>query len=531
MMLRLKDRVIRALPQWAAVMMLGACYTLFDAPFWDSLIQSSLGIEKNGPYLQMLVTSAEVGNLFIFVPALLADRYPPAYVAIGGAALVIIGYGVLGYGLVSITDSSKFEVISTVFTYSWGAGWIYAAAFVTIASNIKAEARGQALGTGLAAFYFASAWWTEVTEYCCTGHTTFEKSAWRHMPIAGTAILCSFGLYKSEKVYTGITKCSVGDAGLDKMWCGYLVLLGFHTYQWVVTGGAGSRDLSNFTWGDVPFGFMVLYFVIVAFFCVVYARNVSLYGLTTVSSAFRGWETPFGKLNDEDKSQHGKTRYRALCVIVAVNIGVVQTVAYNWETIKYHYGGKTGHGTDVAQIYNICRVLGCLVIGKTIDRCANHAKILCGLTVALTVTQLMLAADWNTSWAQTPSGVSFLMYPFEEFPLGICAFSAGGLYSMIPVMELEWFGTSAIGRIHGTTLLCAICGQTIFYSALGNLVPFSTLLWIMTAACFGSCYLTYLITAKKLDQIQLTKFDETASLITPTLDKVEVTSSFEDKHP
>lgn len=513
----MRDRILRALPQWSAILSLGACYTLFDAPFWDALIQSSLGINVNGPYLQMLVTSAEIGNLFIFVPALLADRYPPALVTIGGAALVIIGYSVLGFGMVTIADSSIIEVVATVFTYSWGAGWIYAAAFVTIASNIAAEARGHALGTGLAAFYFASSWWTEVTEYCCIGETTFEKSAWRHMPIAGTAILCSAGLYIIGRNGSSTTKCSLKDAGLDKIWIGYMVLLGLHTYQWIVTGGEGSRDLSKFAWGDIPFSFGVLYFCGVSFFGTIYARNLMKYGIEFCAALHRNNRSGELKEMIVDKgisgSRHGmhskekmckdmdipwlsygNASYKALCAIVAVNIGVVQTVAYNWETIKLHYGG---HGTDVAQIYNISRVLGCLVMGKILDNGVDRSKTLCMLTGILTVTQLVLAADWNTTWATTSNGSFFLPYPFEEIPLGVCAFTAGGLYTLIPVMELEWYGTSGIGRIHGTTLLCAIGGQTFFYSILGNIVSFDILLGTMTVACAGSSCLAYWIMAKQ----------------------------------
>lgn len=412
-------------------------------------------------------------------------------------------------------------MIGTVFAYSWGAGWIYAASFVTIASNIDPPSRGRVLGTGLAAFYFASAWWTEVTEYCCTGHTTFEKSAWRHLPIAGTAIVCSAGIYKLQSSQNNIAPlkggCKNGDARANALWVGYMVLLCTHTFQWAVTGGAGSRDLSNFVWGDIPFSFMALYFVGVAFFIGLHARNVLRHGARNYINLHRHHTSDQTALKNAsllvghsgDYFGFKKRSYRYLCAIVAINIGIVQTVAYNWESIKYKYG----HGeTAVAPIYNISRVMGCLVTGALVDRGVSRTKSLVALTMAVTISQLLFGIGWSVPSLATTSW-GYLPKPWEKIPLIICAFSAGSLYTIIPVMEVEWYGTEDIGRIHGTTLLCAILGQTILYNLLGSAVSFEVCLWIQMGLGALSSVLALRIMADRARGSSLSKSSENSPLL------------------
>ena len=175
--------------------MISCSYTLFEAPFWDSLLQRSLGIPDVGSYVEALITCASIGSMFVVYPAVLADRYPPVYVAWAGAAMVFIGYLPMAVGAVSIQqDSPEFIVLLCVCVYSWGAGWIYAAAFVTALSVIDPKISCRVMGVMLCGFFFASAWYTEVTLYCCVGETGFNLAAWRHMPIAITALVCGPGL-------------------------------------------------------------------------------------------------------------------------------------------------------------------------------------------------------------------------------------------------------------------------------------------------------------------------------------------------
>ena len=272
------DRLSRAAPQWCAFAVLGACYTLFEAPFWDAALQKSLGISNDGSYVQMLITCASVGNMAILAPGMLADQYPPWRIAYFGGLLVAVGYSVLGMGLVSIEGSPPCVVGLTVLCYAWGVAWIYAAAFVTVMNNIGESARGKAIGVVFCAFLFSPAWYTEITEYCCVAGTTFEKSAWRHMPIALTTICCAPGLYRLPKGEA----CSSKDAHLDKISLGLAVLVALDLYQWAVAKGTGSRDLLLFAEGDIPFFFFVLYFVILGGCVAVNARNYMVHGLKQI---------------------------------------------------------------------------------------------------------------------------------------------------------------------------------------------------------------------------------------------------------
>ena len=48
-----EDQLLRAAPLWSSFLMLGSCYTLFDAPFWGSRLQSSVGVSNDGPYYEV----------------------------------------------------------------------------------------------------------------------------------------------------------------------------------------------------------------------------------------------------------------------------------------------------------------------------------------------------------------------------------------------------------------------------------------------------------------------------------------------
>lgn len=60
--------------------------------------------------------------------------------------------------------------------------------------------------------------------------------------------------------------------------------------------------------------------------------------------------------------------------------------------------------------------------------------------------------------------------------------------AVVPIIELEWSGTETIGRLHGTTMLAGIVGQTLFFNGLhngseNNLVSLGTAFWIQFSVC------------------------------------------------
>ena len=57
-----------------------------------------MGAAQFGSFVEGLITSATIGELFILIPAILADRYPPAYVAWSGGVLILVGYGLIYMG-------------------------------------------------------------------------------------------------------------------------------------------------------------------------------------------------------------------------------------------------------------------------------------------------------------------------------------------------------------------------------------------------------------------------------------------------
>ena len=61
------------------------------------------------------------------------------------------------------------------------------------------------------------------------------------------------------------------------------------------------------------------------------------------------------------------------------------------------------------------------------------------------------------------------------------------MYTLVPVMELEWFGAQSIGRVHGTTMLGAIIGQAALYNVVGNMVAFRTALAVNTGVSLAHC--------------------------------------------
>ena len=142
-------------------------------------------------------------------------------------------------------------------TSSRGVAWIYSAAFVTAVSICDPAVRGRAMGVMLCGFFFSSAWYTEVTIYCCTADTSFELSAWRHLPIAITAVVCGTGLHRERRAKvagvasdpgsgSAIFTCTARDAKLAVIECALFLLVILCVAQWAASGGTGGKDLSDF---------------------------------------------------------------------------------------------------------------------------------------------------------------------------------------------------------------------------------------------------------------------------------------------
>lgn len=103
----------------------------------------------------------------------------------------------------------------------------------------------------------------------------------------------------------------------------------------------------------------------------------------------------------------------------------------------------------------------------------------------MAVSQLIFAiAAVDESWTTAAWGAVTL--PALRIPLFLCAFATGAIFTMIPALELDWFGGRCIGRIHGTTMLGAIAGQTVLYNAVSTLLGFKAALWVQFALCSGA---------------------------------------------
>ena len=163
-------------------------------------------------------------------PGMLADRYSCFPTALVGAGLAATGYTILGMGWVTVGSggSSRVAVAATVFTFAFGVAWIYASAFVTAITTADDDVRGRVVGVAMCGFYASSAWFTEVTEYCCNATTTAEISAWRHTPIAITALICSPGLATS---YRKSGSVSSKDVGMTSLYCSVIVAMSLGAYQ------------------------------------------------------------------------------------------------------------------------------------------------------------------------------------------------------------------------------------------------------------------------------------------------------------
>ena len=110
----------------------------------------------------------------------------------------------------------------------------------------------------------------------------------------------------------------------------------------------------------------------------------------------------------------------------------------------------------------------------------------------MTIAQLLFSIS---SADESLKMVSFSWFPLpmEKIPLFLCAFSTGAIFTLVPIIEIESFDEEAIGRIHGTTMVGAILGQTLIYNMVSVVVSFSATLWVTFIICALS-----LILAKRL---------------------------------
>ena len=318
-----------------------------------------MGIEIDGSYQQLLVSCVNYGVLFVLIPGMLADRYSCFPTALVGAGLAATGYTVLGMGWVTVGSggSSRVAVAATVSTFAFGVAWIYASAFVTAITTADDAVRGRVVGVAMCGFYASSAWFTEVTEYCCDATTTAETSAWRHMPIALTALICSPGLATS---YRKSGSVSSKDVGMTTLYCSIIVAMSLGAYQvtgvptsiltllvtstatataaplheltvhlqchqWNVTGGFGSQDLSSFAYGDITFMFLVGYIGVSTFCAALNVRNYAKYGITMGGSSDDVSDQVETKELVPPSSTLESKKYQYLSVIFAVNVGLGQT--------------------------------------------------------------------------------------------------------------------------------------------------------------------------------------------------------------
>ena len=522
--------------------MLAACFTLYEAPFWDGILTKRLDL--HGAQLRNVITCSSVGNLFILVPAMLADTHPPMFVALFGAALVAAGYTVFYLGWVTL-DSVEWKVYAVIAAYAWGVAWIYGAAFVTAISNAETRSKGKAIGTMLAFLYFANGWFTEVTEFEGNGHTTLKKSALRHEFIAVTALLCAPGLFKLR---ARERKCSGGDACLSGTSVALFLMLVLMFGQWLVTGGSGSTNLFNFWYGDVPFAYTLGYALTLLFCAAVGGYNLRRHGFASLHGWGRGNEqsrvmlrpadAAVGGSVGSDEASSGKSesslkrhqrvkavlkqqqqqqqqqqggggaygsggwggggsggaaaplsevlmrvfhdkRYVLLFAIFAIDIGTGQTMANRFTQIKDMYGK---HWTMVAAEYNLTRPFGALCIGAVVDHVPSRSKLLLVVTSLMAVGQFLFALSAADASLKMTS-FSWFPLPMEKIPLFLCGFSTGAMFTLVPIIEMESFGEEAIGRIHGTTMVGAILGQTLIYNVVSVALSFSATLWITLVAC------------------------------------------------
>ena len=115
----------------------------------------------------------------------------------------------------------------------------------------------------------------------------------------------------------------------------------------------------------------------------------------------------------------------------------------------------------------------------------SKTAFLSGLTAAMAISQLIFAiAAVDESWTTAAWGSVSL--PALRIPLFLCAFATGAIYTLIPALELDWFGSRCIGRIHGTTMLGAIAGQTVLYNVVSTLLGFRAALWVQFVLCVGA---------------------------------------------
>ena len=206
-----------------------------------------------------------MGNLFILVPAMLADTHPPMFVALFGAALVAAGYTVFYLGWVTL-DSVEWKVYAVIAAYAWGVAWIYGAAFVTAISNAETRSKGKAIGTMLAFLYFANGWFTE-SPSSGAPHNAQEVRATAQF-IAVTALYAPWALQASRARAQG----SGGDACLSGTSVALFLMLVLMFGQWLVTGGSGGANLFNFWYGDVPFAYTLGYALALLFCAAVRLR-------------------------------------------------------------------------------------------------------------------------------------------------------------------------------------------------------------------------------------------------------------------
>mmetsp|Transcript_110221 Transcript_110221/g.320993 ORF Transcript_110221/g.320993 Transcript_110221/m.320993 type:complete len:530 (-) Transcript_110221:84-1673(-) len=474
------DSFLKAAPIWNSFAMMCATYTLYQAPFWDKLLQSGMGIEIDGSYQQLLVSCVNYGVLFVLIPGMLADRYSCFPTALVGAGLAATGYTVLGMGWVTVGSggSSRVAVAATVSTFAFGVAWIYASAFVTAITTADDAVRGRVVGVAMCGFYASSAWFTEVTEYCCDATTTAETSAWRHMPIALTALICSPGLATS---YRKSGSVSSKDVGMTTLYCSIIVAMSLGAYQWNVTGGFGSQDLSSFAYGDITFMFLIGYIGVSTFCAALNVRNYAKYGITMGGSSDDVSDQVETKELVPPSSTLESKKYQYLSVIFAVNVGLGQTTGNTWEHFDDLFHGKQ---TESWKMWFPSMAAAALFTGLLIDqKMVDKTTMLCVSLSVLTVAQgIFSMATVDESMTSTDTNWPFLTLPYEHIPLIATAMATGVTCTTVPLLEVEWFGSKNIGGMHGIDMLGAIATQVFFYNGVANVAPLSTQMWLQTAA-------------------------------------------------
>ena len=113
----------------------------------------------------------------------------------------------------------------------------------------------------------------------------------------------------------------------------------------------------------------------------------------------------------------------------------------------------------------------------------DKTTMLCFSMSALTVAQgIFSLAAVDESMTLTSTNWSFLTLPYEHIPLITTAAATGMTCTLVPLLEVEWFGSKNIGGMHGLDMLGAIVTQAVFYNGVANVASLGTQMWLQTAA-------------------------------------------------